>query len=517
MATPRKSTSKKPKSSPLDSYTRKRDLTQSPEPAAKVAKPTKQRIFVIQQHQATRLHWDFRIEEEGVLKSWAVTKEPTMDPSIKRLAVRVEDHPLAYATFAGDIPSGYGKGHVDIWDHGTYEPKGDVMAGLEFGTVEVNLHGDKLHGMFTLVRMGPPSEKENWLLIKMKQEYTLEEIAYYTEEMRKNPRRRGAKLPAKKADKSKASPAAPKPKAAAPKAKAAAVKVKVAKPEKKSTKKNVEFTHLDKMLFPEAELTKGDVLKYYAAVVDRLIPFLKDRPITLERLPDGLATPKSPRFWQKNTPAYYPDWIARAKLKTVDDGKPVEYALVNDADTLLYLVNQGAMTFHPFLSRVQSLDTPDVVFFDLDPGDAPFSAAVTIAKKLHDLLDAAGIEPLVKTSGKSGLHVLTKWTQKGGYDAAREWAIGIAREATEALPKIATMERSIAKRAGRVYVDVMQNGLGKHIVPPYTMRAVPAATVSTPLAWSEVTAKLDPKMFTTAAVLKRLAKQKVDPMASLLE
>src|SRR5438270_98332 len=149
-----------------------RAAVEAREPVAKVARSAKAPIFVIQKHAATRLHWDFRLEADGVLKSWAVTKEPTLDPAVKRLAVHVEDHPLGYATFHGDIPTGeYGAGHVEIWDRGTYEPKFDVTEGIRRGKVEVTMHGRKLKGAFALVRMGPPSEKENWLLIKMKDDY----------------------------------------------------------------------------------------------------------------------------------------------------------------------------------------------------------------------------------------------------------------------------------------------------------------------------------------------------------
>src|SRR5688500_14276699 len=165
----------------------------------------------------------------------------------------------------------------------------------------------------------------------------------------------------------------------------------------------VEFTNVDKVWFPAANVTKGDVLKYYLGVADKLLPHLRDRPITLERMPDGVGEGK-PRFWQKNTPDYYPGWIPRFELPS-EQGKRVQYALVNDEQTLTYLVNQRAITFHPFLSRVQDLDHPDFVLFDLDPGGAKFADVVRIAKALHFLLDQMGKENFVKTSGKSGLHV----------------------------------------------------------------------------------------------------------------
>jgi bifunctional non-homologous end joining protein LigD len=275
----------------------------------------------------------------------------------------------------------------------------------------------------------------------------------------------------------------------------------------------VTFTHVEKVWFPDAGVTKGVVLQYYLGVADKLLPHLRDRPITLERMPEGVGEGK-PRFWQKNTPDYYPSWIPRVELKN-EDGKVVRYALVNDVDTLAYLVNQGAVTFHPFLSRVKNLDRPDYVLFDLDPGGAQFGDVVRIARTLHQRLDEAGTANFVKTSGKSGLHILAPWRQKGDYDAARNWAMQLATDVVAALPDVATTERHKADREGRVYVDVIQNARGHHAVPPYVLRPTPQATVSTPLDWKEVTARLDPKKFTIKSVVKRFA-GKPDPLHSLL-
>ena len=275
----------------------------------------------------------------------------------------------------------------------------------------------------------------------------------------------------------------------------------------------VEFTNVDKTWFPAANITKGDVLKYYLAVADKLLPHLRDRPITLERMPDGVGEGK-PRFWQKNTPDYYPSWIPRFELSS-EQGKRVQYALVNDEQSLAYLVNQGAITFHPFLSRVQDLDHPDFVLFDLDPGGAKFADVVRIAKALHSLLDQMGKENFVKTSGKSGLHVLVPWREEGGYDAAREWAMSLASAVVTTRPDVATTERLKAEREGRVYIDVIQNARGHHAVPPYVLRPTPQATVSTPLDWKEVTPKLDPKKFNVGTALKRFGKG-ADPLIALV-
>jgi bifunctional non-homologous end joining protein LigD len=293
---------------------------------------------------------------------------------------------------------------------------------------------------------------------------------------------------------------------AAKSAPAARAKPRPSKPSKPSAPANrtVQFTHVDKVMFPEAAVTKGDVLEYYLKVADKLIPHLRDRPITLERMPDGIGEDK-PRFWQKNTPPYYPDWIPRVALSN-DEGKVVHYALVNDAETLAYLVNQGAITFHPFFSKAQDLNRPTHVMFDLDPGGAKFADVVKIASALHDTLEGQGLPNFVKTSGKSGLHVMVPWRQRGGFDQARGWAMGVAEAVVRQLPQIATTERMKKARGGRVYVDVIQNAPEKHAVPPYVLRPTPQATVSTPLDWKEVTPTLDPRKFTIKTAPKRFEK-----------
>ena len=277
----------------------------------------------------------------------------------------------------------------------------------------------------------------------------------------------------------------------------------------------LEFTSLDRIVFPATGYTKGDVLDYYNQVSDFLLPHLRARPITIERFPEGVKE-GAQHFWQKNTPAYYPAWVPRAKLPT-EKGKTIEYTLVNDLPTLLYLANQNAVTFHIWFSRMQSLDRPDFVLFDIDPHQSTFANAIKVARKLHDLLDdEEGVANYLKTSGKTGLHVMTPWRARdGGFDEARSWAEGVARRVAAALPDIATVERTISRRGNRVYVDAMQNAKGKHAVPPYTLRATPQGTVSMPLEWKELTAKLSPKQFDMKTSIKRIARRKKDPLAAL--
>jgi bifunctional non-homologous end joining protein LigD len=476
---------------PLEEYRAKRDFTKTREPSGPKGKQHKLPIFVVQEHLASIHHYDFRLEAAGVLKSWSVPKGPSLDPSVKRLAVQVEDHPLGYATFEGTIPQGqYGAGTVAIWDYGTYEslmdeksePKTAAEA-IEDGRMEFVMHGERLKGKFVLIRMKPRSKgKPQWLLMKSKDEFL--EVSSDGKQ--------------------------PKPDTTHVRSKATPGRVQQAS----APPGKVELTHLDRVMFPDARLTKKDVFTYYQKIAGYLLCFLKDRPVTLERLPDGLAE-GSPHFWQKNTPASYPDWIPRIELQT-ERGKTVRYALVNDEPTLLYLVNQGTITFHVWSSRIADLDRPDFVLFDLDPGEAAFTEVVEVARAIKGSLDKVRVESFVKTSGKTGLHVLTPWEGDGGFDEARAWALALAEQVTEAMPEQATIEIRKAKRGDRVYIDVLQNARGHHAVPPYVVRAVPGATISTLLEWSELTNKLDPPSFTMKTVANRLARRKSDPLAKLV-
>jgi bifunctional non-homologous end joining protein LigD len=493
----------------LKAYREKRDFDKTPEPpptpAPQEKRARRQPIFVVQEHQASRLHYDFRLEAEGVLKSWAVPKGPSMDPAQKRLAIHVEDHPLTYAHFQGTIPDGqYGAGTVTIWDQGTFDnllidkPVPQTVAqGIATGRLEFALYGKKLQGRFALIRMrGKGRGQEQWLLIKMPDAF-----ARPQERGSVNVREHGssnADMPHSRTS-------------ARSHARTPAHARRISEPPEDS----VTYTHTEKLIYPEAGITKGDVLDFYRRIAPRLLPHLRDRPATLERLPEGLDGLEAPHFWQKRTPDYYPAWIERVALPS-ERGRVVPYVLVNDEATLLYLVNQGTLTFHVGFSRVTDLDRPDVVLFDLDPGPAAFAEVIVVAKALHRILQAEGQQAFVKTSGKTGLHVLAPWAREADYDQARAWALGIAQRVVDVLPDQATTERSKAKRGKRVYVDILQNAKGHHAVPPYVLRAVPGAPVSTPLRWQELTSHLDPKAYNFKTIFQRLARQAHDPMAGLL-
>ena len=478
----------------LETYKQKRHFDTTPEPRPRPGKAHRRPIFVVQEHHASRLHYDFRLEADGVLKSWAVPKQPSLNPAVKRLAVQVEDHPLEYANFSGEIPAGqYGAGLVHIWDKGTYEnilahkPHPQSLAeGINTGHLEVQLHGRKLKGNFALIRMAKRSQKASWLLIKMQdKEARPDSVAAERTTTAPTPQSVRARAAMLRTGASSQHPA------------------------------TLAFTHQDKIMFPEVGITKRDVLRFYERIAPRLLPHLRDRPMTLERFPEGLKGTQAPHFWQKNTPSYYPAWIPRVTLPS-EDGHLVTYALVNDAATLLYLVNQGTLTFHPWSSRIQNLDRPDFVIFDLDPGAATFADTVAVAKQLHAILEGEKVASYLKTSGKTGLHIMVPWHRAEGYYAARDWAMGIALRVGADLPDIATVERRKDRRQKKVYVDVLQNARGHHVIPPYVLRAVSQATVSTPLTWAELTPALDPWRYNLKTIFRRLARQKTDPIAPLL-
>lgn len=482
----------------LARYNEKRDFTRTPEPAGKrqrKAPKDQGPRFVVQKHAASRLHFDLRLEADGVLKSWAVPKTPTLDPGVKRLAVEVEDHPLQYGEFEGEIPEGqYGAGTVEIWDSGTYTRlknhrpvEGDIGEDMAAGKIEVEFHGKRLKGAFALVRTRGRRGQPNWLLIKLKDRHAKPGSAAADEqhEAERRPRRRNGRSSSSNRTRSgrvRTSAAAKVPETPDP-----------------PSVEDLEFTNLDKVMFPEAGITKGDLIDYYRKAAARLLPHIKDRPVSVERMPDGIG---GVRFWQKNTPASYPAWIPRVELPT-EDGRTVRYALINSEQALLYFINQGTISLHTGFSRIGSLERPDFVLFDLDPGEALFADVVRVALALRPLIEQRGGAPSVKTSGKSGLHVIVPWTGKGGFDEARAWARQIAEELVEREPDLATLERSKKGRRGNVYVDVQQNALGLHAVPPWVVRATPRATVSTPLAWPEVNPRLDPGRFTVRTVLRR--------------
>ncbi|MBX3231982.1 MAG: DNA ligase [Labilithrix sp.] len=276
--------------------------------------------------------------------------------------------------------------------------------------------------------------------------------------------------------------------------------------------REVNVTNREKVYWPgDPTYTKGDLVDYYAAVADVLVPFLKSRPVILTRYPDGI---EGKSFFQWNVPAGMPPWIRTLVLDRHEHLKRV--FLVDDAATLLYVANLGCIPLHVLAARASSREEADFATIDFDVKQSTLTDAITLARTLHRILDQIGLPGFPKTSGQSGLHVLIPLGPGQSFDTARALAELLGRLLVERHPDIATMERVVGKRGDKVYVDTVQTGTSRAIVAPYSVRAVPGATVSAPLAWSEVNAKLDPRAFTIATMPKRLAKHG-DRLAGLLE
>ena len=651
---------------PLGDYEKKRDFQRTPDPPAK--RPRRRKgappIFVVHRHEARRLHYDLRLERQGVLLSWAVPKGFSYDPADKHLALRTEDHPLEYEDFHGVIPKGeYGAGTMQIWDRGLVEYL-NGEGGPEAGEVKIVLRGRRLRGEWHLVqtKQGP----NTWLIFKSRDRYAgvrrdsvlsadlsnapeaalpksvrfmrpgaraqpfsdtgwlfealftgqrvlarkagnavalvgedgtpidaapaavladlgklraenalldgllvaldehgrpsrplLEErlaaggegvllhvvdlLHFEDYDLRPLPTLerkaalrglvpplahvlftdhvlgRGedlaeavlaAGLPgliAKRADAPYAAGESPNWRSievgAQPKSEAEPVRRALKRGGGGRARSRVALSNLDKVYWPAEGFTKGDLLGYYEQVAEVLLPYLRDRPIHLNRFPDGI-TGKS--FYQKEAKAGTPEWVRTIEIGSKSRGDLLRYMVCDDRDTLLYLVNLGSIDLHPWMSRIDSQDSPDWSVIDLDPKEAPFTDVIRIAREVGRLLRGIGLKPYLKTSGSSGLHVFVGLAPGYTYRHSELFAESVARIVARDLAEIATVERALAERGGKVYIDFGQNRKGQTVVPPYVVRPVRGATVSTPLTWDELEGDLHPSHFTLQNVPERL-------------
>lgn len=669
----------------LDDYNRKRKFDQTPEPFGEKASGTGLLKFVVQMHHASRLHYDFRIEVDGVLKSWAVPKGPSLNSQDQRLAVYVEDHPIAYGSFEGIIPAGnYGAGTVMLWDEGTYIERNSsgredsekaVLAGLEKGHITLILQGQKLQGEFALIRL-KENDQKSWLLIKKRDAFagyqdvtkldqsvktgrTIQEIA------QESPQKGDVWLPTRK----KNLDLAPKvrshrPEASLPQEIQSETKVEkiprrnkpmiaasslepfdqegwlfeltydgyraIAEVEKGSVhlyskqllpfenkfprivsalrklpihavldgeisedvywvrdilhlngenlrnlplierkkrlegldlfneiirycphemKKGIEFydqaiadgkvgilardiyspyisgtskrwlqisgkaseeasrgprlSHLEKIYWPNENITKGQLVDYYRQIAPILLPYLKDRPESLHRHPNGIL---AEGFFQKDLVGHHPRWVFTHRIYSESVDKSIDYLLCQNESTLLYMANLGCIELNPWLSRVGSLSRPDAIVIDIDPDEQSFEEVVEIAQSVHQVLDRIGAFHICKTSGATGIHIFIPVQGKYEYEAARGFAEAVCRVVHEQYPRQTSLERSPAKRNGKIYLDCLQNVQGQTVAAVYSVRPRPGAPVSTPLLWEELVPNLRPEQFNLQNTSARLAK-----------
>lgn len=272
------------------------------------------------------------------------------------------------------------------------------------------------------------------------------------------------------------------------------------------------ISNRDKVLWPGDGYTKGDLIAYYRAAAPFIVPQLAARPLTLQRYPDGID---GPSFFEKNAPKYFPPWIPTVTVKS-EHGRSdtVRFMLCNDEATLVYVANLAAIVLHVWTSREGSLDEPDFLFFDLDPGDGCTLATLAkVALGMRETLADIGLVPVVKSSGGSGLHVAVPLVPSYSYELCKGFAELVARTLNRRLPELTSLERMPAKRApGTVYLDYVQVGKGKTLVAPFSVRARAKAPVSMPLAWSEVEAMARKRAKDTEGEFARFTLKNAPPL-----
>jgi bifunctional non-homologous end joining protein LigD len=554
----------------LQVYRKKRDFALTPEPRGR-AQRGKGGRYVIQKHDASRLHYDLRLELDGVMKSWAVTRGPSLVPGEKRLAIHVEDHPIEYNAFEGTIPKGqYGGGTVMIWDRGHWYPEGDPHEGYRKGRLDFVLDGEKLKGRWHLVRMRRrPSERQDaWLLIKSDDEAarsardedvleeaplsvasgrSMQEIAQGRGGKRVWQSNRGGGTGKSATGRKAAEPVRRNGSAAAKRAAAAhqgatralrraaskgvredkpakevaretpmPAKASVAKktakraasPRKSAADDEVHLTHPDRVYWVDVGVTKQDLADYYRSVWDWMAPHLVGRPLALVRCPEGT---KGQCFFQKHASA----GLSEKALRTIIDPKGRQVIAVDDVEGLLSLVQAGVLEIHVRGAMIDRLDTCDRIVFDLDPGEGVvWSAMVAAARDVRERLKALKLESFVKLSGGKGLHVLLP-IDGAGWDGAKTFAQALALAMAADSPERYVAKITKSLRKGKIFVDYLRNSLEQTSVAAYSTRARAGAPVSVPVAWAEIGRTTAADQYTVLDLMKRLGRIKQDPWGDI--
>jgi bifunctional non-homologous end joining protein LigD len=519
------------RSAKLAEYRAKRDFTRTPEPSGKGDRgaPKGGHRFVVQRHRARRLHYDLRLELDGVLASWAVPKGPTLDPKARRLAVQVEDHPLSYFDFEGVIPDGYGKGDVIVWDWGTWTPADDDPAeALLKGDLHFDLDGEKLKGRFVLVRRDKPKGKDDWLLLhkrdaaaepgwnpeehpqSVKTGRTNDEVAAGA---KKAPAK---KAPAKKAPAKKAPPSRWKP----PTSKElAALEALSRNGEWEFQGRTLKVTNLDKVLFParpgEEPVTKRDLLRYSALMAPAMLPYLDGRPVNMHRFPNGAD---KPGFWHKAVPSHAPDWLTRWRNEEADPGETEWYLVLDSPPSLVWVANYGALELHPWTSTVADAHCPTWALIDLDPGDKTTWDDLVLFARLHrTALEHLGVDARPKVTGKRGIQIWVPVTPgRYTFDDTRAWVESLSRTIGKLVGDKVSWAWEKKQRKGLARLDYTQNAINKTLVAPWSPRPAAGAPVSVPLDWDELDdPDLRPDRWTIRSACDRLAEHG-DPLAPLV-
>jgi len=490
---------------PLSEYARKRNFDITSEPSGLAdekhgKRAAKALSFVVHKHDARNLHYDFRLELDGTLKSWAVPKGPSLDPKNKRLAVHVEDHPLSYGSFEGSIPEGqYGAGDVIVWDKGIWQPHGDPRETYKEGKLKFTLVGEKLVGDWTLVRthLKGSGDKEQWLLIKEK-----DEIARPADEYDIVKALPKSVISGKEVGKARKD----KPKSITGKAKAT--------PDKGKSKGKIEvagvgISHPDRIIDSESGTQKIELAQFYQAIADWILPHLDQRPVALLRCPEGV---EGEQFFQKHS-----EQLAIPHIKQLEPGLDPGHARLMEIDTVQALVGaaqMGTIEFHTWGATSDKIETPDRIILDLDPDPAlPWRSMIEATQLTLSVLDELGLEAFLKTSGGKGMHIIVPLARQADWDTVKAFAKAIAQYVTQQLPERFTATMGPKNRVGKIFIDYLRNTRGGSTVTAYSVRARPGLPVSVPISRDELEGLKSAQQWNVGNLQERLEGLKTDPWA----
>jgi bifunctional non-homologous end joining protein LigD len=480
------------------------------------------RRFVVQLHRARQRHYDLRFEIDGALVSWAVPRGPTLDPTARRSAHKVDDHPMEYLDFEGVIPPRtYGAGDVIVWDIGTWEPHGtdDPAAAVAAGELHAEVYGEKLRGRLVLVRRdGDRSGRDRWLLLHKRDAHAVDGwdpddhprsvlSGRTSDEVKADPELLWrSDLPAARAA-VRLRPAIP---AGPDDAELAALDAIRSTGTWEVYGRSLRLTNLEKVLFPgragEPPVTKRELVRYAAQVAPVVLPYVAGRAMNLHRFPGGVGTQG---FWHKQLPRHAPDWVPRWDNPEADPGETTTYLVVDEAAALVWAANFGALEWHAWTSRTDEPHRPTYALVDLDPGEATSWADLLVLARLHrTAFEHLGVLARPKVTGRRGIQIWVPIARGPDFDETRAWVERVSRTVGRVVPDLVSWKWGVRERGGLARLDFTQNAVNKTLVAPYSPRAAAGAPVSVPIEWDELDDEtLRPDGFTIRTVLSRLAER----------